>query len=94
MPDHGIVLNRKQGRAGEYKGIYFLEIKGASHFSFNIRTSDGVGTRLLSGSEEEFDVITRYGIAFLEKYVNGSKVADNTLQARDPMLTRIVVVEE
>lgn len=46
------------------------------------------------GSEEEFDVITRYGIAFLEKYINGSKVAGNTLQSRDPMLTRNTVEEE
>jgi len=73
---------------------YFLEIKGTNHFSFNIRTSDGLGTRLLSGSEEEFDVITRYGISFLEKYINGSKVAGNTPQSKDPMLTRYTVEEE
>jgi predicted dienelactone hydrolase len=74
---------------------YFLEIKGATHFSFNIRTSSGLGTRLLSGNEREFDVITRYGIAFLEKYVAGCPSCDDrALQSKDPMLTRYVVVRE
>lgn len=69
---------------------YFLEIKGASHFSFNIRTSDSPGTRLLSGTGEQFDVITRYGIAFLEKYVAGCPCDDSILKTQDPMLTRYV----
>lgn len=70
---------------------YFLEIKGATHFSFNIRTYNGLGSRLLSGSEQEFDVITRYSIAFLEKYVAGKTAYDKVLQQRDPMLTRYIV---
>jgi predicted dienelactone hydrolase len=70
---------------------YFLEIKGGTHFSFNIRTSDGPGTRLLSGSEKEFEVITRYGIAFLEKYVAGNSGDESVLQQDDPMLTGFIV---
>ena len=70
---------------------YFLEIKGATHFSFNIRTSSGPGTRLLSGSEQESNVITRYSIAFLEKYVAGKTAYDRVLQQDDPMLTRYSV---
>jgi predicted dienelactone hydrolase len=70
---------------------YFLEVKGATHFSFNIRTSDRFGTRLLSGSEEEFDVITRFGIAFLEKHVAGCPCDDSVLRDGDPMLTRFIV---
>ena len=70
---------------------YFLEIKGGTHFSFNIRTSDGPGTRLLSGSEKEFEVINRYGIAFLEKYVAGCPCDESVLKQGDPMLTRYVV---
>jgi predicted dienelactone hydrolase len=73
---------------------YFLEIKGASHFSFNIRTSAGPGSKLLSGNSREFDVITRYSIAFLEKYVAGCQCDESTLRSQDPMLTRYVVVEE
>jgi predicted dienelactone hydrolase len=69
---------------------YFLEIKGGTHFSFNIRTSDGPGTRLLSGSEKEFEVITRYGIAFLGKYVAGNQGDESVLQQDDPMLTGYV----
>jgi len=70
---------------------YFLEIKGATHSSFNIRTSDGPGTKLLSGSEEEFDVITRYGIAFLEKYVAGRTHDESILRNKDSKLTRYTV---
>jgi predicted dienelactone hydrolase len=70
---------------------YFLEIRGGTHFSFNIRTSQGFGTRLLSGNEREFDVITRYSIAFLEKYVAECGCDDSVLQSDDPMLTRYVV---
>jgi len=70
---------------------YFLEIKGGTHFSFNIRSSDGFGTRLLSGNEREFDVITRYSIAFLEKYVAGCQCGESVLKQGDRMLTRYVV---
>jgi predicted dienelactone hydrolase len=72
---------------------YFLEIRGATHFSFNIRTSSGIGTRLLSGSDQEFDVIIRYSIAFLEKHVAGNTAYNRVLQHDDPMLTRYIVGE-
>ena len=73
---------------------YFLEIKGATHFSFNIRSYNGLGSRLLSGNGQEFDVITRYSIAFLEKYVAGKTAYDRALQQRDPMLTSYMVVDK
>ena len=67
---------------------YFLEIKGASHFSFNNRFVDNRRTRLLSGTEEQFEVIRRYSIAFLEKHVAGKKDSDHVLERSDRMLTR------
>ncbi|MDQ7780531.1 MAG: hypothetical protein RDV41_12620 [Planctomycetota bacterium] len=67
---------------------YFLEIQGASHFSFNNRFVDTPGSRLLSGTEEQFDVIRRYAIAFLEKHVAGKAEAGKTLDEKDPLLTR------
>lgn len=70
---------------------YFLEIRGASHFSFNVRLSTAPGTGLLSGNRREFDVITRYSIAFLEKYVAGKDNQDDILDAREWMLTRYEV---
>ncbi len=67
---------------------YFLEIKGANHFSFNNHFSDTRRARFLSGSEEQFRVIRRFSIAFLEKYVAGKEEADHVLERSDPMLTR------
>jgi len=67
---------------------YLLEIMGANHFSFNNRFSDKWGARLLSGSEEQFQVIRRYSIAFLERHVAGKIEAEKTLQHQDPLLTR------
>ncbi|MEE4354531.1 MAG: hypothetical protein V2J25_16855 [Desulfatiglans sp.] len=67
---------------------YFLEVKGASHFSFNNRFVDKPMTRRLSGTEEEFVVIRKYSIAFLEKHVAGKKGSNHILQRRDKMLTR------
>ncbi|MBI4614292.1 MAG: hypothetical protein HY720_11830 [Planctomycetes bacterium] len=67
---------------------YFLEVKGANHFSFNNRFSDTPGARRMSGTAEQFDVIRRYSIAFLEKHVLGSREADAVLDAPDPLLTR------
>ncbi len=69
---------------------YFLEVKGASHFSFNNRFADNLGTRLLSGTEEQFEVIRRYSIAFLEKHVAGRKDSGHVLERGDPLLTRYV----
>jgi len=67
---------------------YFLEVKGASHFSFNNRFSDHRWSRLLSGSEEQFEIIRRYSIAFLEKYVAGRNDPGQVLELDDPLLVR------
>ena len=69
---------------------YFLEIKGASHFSFNNRLVDNRRARLLSGTEEQFEVIRRYSIAFLEKHVAGRKDTDNVLGQKDSLLARYI----
>ncbi len=69
---------------------YFLEIKDANHFSFNNRFKDNRRTRRLSGSEDQFEVIRRYSIAFLEKYVAGKMHSDYVLEHSDPMLIRYI----
>jgi hypothetical protein len=68
---------------------YFLEVRGASHFSFNIRLSDGAGARALSGTPGQFEVINKYSIAFLEKYVAGKTGQDEILDSKDRMLTKM-----
>ncbi len=67
---------------------YFLEVKGAHHFSFNNRLTATRRARLLSGTEAQFALIRRYAIAFLEKHVAGRKDSERVLQRSDPMLTR------
>jgi predicted dienelactone hydrolase len=67
---------------------YFLEIKGASHFSFNNRFAHSRRSKLLSGTEEEFELIRRYSIAFLEKHVAGREDSDHVLKRSDPLLAR------
>jgi predicted dienelactone hydrolase len=67
---------------------YFLEIKGANHFSFNNSFSQKLVTELLSGTDEQFAVIRRYSIAFLERYVAGRAEAASVLDQTDPLLTR------
>lgn len=78
--------------AGIYKSMtppkFFLEIKGASHFSFNNRFAHSRISKRLSGTEEQFEVIRRYAIAFLETYVAGKKDTRRVLESSDPMLTR------
>ena len=69
---------------------YFLEIKGASHFSFNNRFADNPRTRLLSGTEDQFEVIRRYSIAFLERHVAGRKDTHNVLGQKDSLLARYI----
>jgi predicted dienelactone hydrolase len=69
---------------------YFLEIKGANHFSFNNRFIENHRTWLLSKREERFRIIRRYSIAFLEKHVAGEKAASSVLEQRDPLLSRYV----
>ncbi|MBI3149580.1 MAG: hypothetical protein HYZ17_13810 [Betaproteobacteria bacterium] len=67
---------------------YFLEVRGADHFSFNNRFSDRPGARLMSGSEAQFDLIRRYALAFLERHVAGREGRD--LDQTDPLLSRYV----
>lgn len=67
---------------------YLLEVKGASHFSFNNRFTDNFRTRLMSGTEAQFEVIRRYAIMFLETYVAGEKDSAHGLEQRDALLTR------
>lgn len=69
---------------------YFLEVKGASHFSFNNKFSDNRWARLLSGSEEQFELIRHYSIAFLEKHVAGRNDPEQVLEQNDPLLVRYV----
>lgn len=67
---------------------YFLEMRGASHFSFNNRFADNLASSLLSGTEAQFEVIRRYSIAFLEKHVAGRKDAGHVLDQGDVLITR------
>ncbi len=69
---------------------YFLEVKEASHFSFNNRFTNKLSTWFLSGNEKQFDVIRRYSIAFLETHIAGKKDFSQILEQNDPMLTRNV----
>lgn len=70
---------------------YYLIIKGANHFSFNNRFTNNRGSWFLSGSEEQFEVIRRYSIAFLEKYVAGKRDIRNVLDRKDPLVTRYMI---
>ena len=69
---------------------YFLEVRGANHFSFNNRFTDNGMATLLSGSPKHFEIIRRYSTAFLEKHVAGRRDAKRVLERSDPMLTRYV----
>ncbi len=68
---------------------YFLEIACGTHFSFNTCLADTLAARFFfSGSEDQFEVIRRYAVAFLEKHVAGNPRADQVLARPDPLLTR------
>lgn len=69
------------------KPKYFLVVRGGTHFSFNNRFSDSPGAMLMSGLETQFDVIRRYSIAFLEKYLLGKTEADQVLRQKHSMLS-------
>jgi polyhydroxybutyrate depolymerase len=69
---------------------YLLEVRQGTHFSFNNRLSDSAWTRRLSGTEEQFEVIRRYSLAFLETHVAGRPGAGRVLEQNDPLLTRHV----
>lgn len=71
---------------------YFLEIRGATHFSFNTRLSSGPGTKLLSGSRREFETINLYSVAFLEKYVAGRPGQEEILNKKARMLMKFIYV--
>jgi predicted dienelactone hydrolase len=76
---------------GDFGAPKFLfEVKGATHFAFNNRFTDGIMARWLGGTEAQFDVIRRYSIAFVEKYVADIPDKAGTLLHSDPMLTRSV----
>ncbi|HTP64129.1 MAG TPA: hypothetical protein VMJ66_01970 [Geobacteraceae bacterium] len=66
---------------------YFLEIRGANHFSFNNALADSTAARFLNGTPEQFEVIGRYSIAFLEKYVAGREEPGHPLEQEDPLLS-------
>ena len=51
---------------------------------------DRLAARFLSGAEEQFSVIRRYSIAFLEKHVAGRKGADSVLEQEDALLARYI----
>ncbi len=67
---------------------YFLEVRGANHFSFNSCLANSPRRRPLCGTEEQFEVIRRYSIAFLESYVAGRPGFDEALGRGQAMLTR------
>ncbi len=69
---------------------YFLEVRGANHFSFNNRFTTRRAARFLSGTQAQFEVIRRYSIAFLEKHVARKKDADNVLGQKDALLARYI----
>jgi len=70
---------------------YFLEVRGASHLSFNNRYTGRRAAGFWGGDDEQiFDVIRRYSIAFLEKYVGGRKGAVQVLNQGDPLLARYI----
>ncbi|MBW2411521.1 MAG: hypothetical protein JRF72_17115 [Deltaproteobacteria bacterium] len=67
---------------------YLLEIKGANHFSFNNRFTHKRSARWLSGTEEQFEVIRRYSIAFLKKHFAEKDGQDGVLKQQDALITR------
>ncbi len=52
------------------------------------RFKDNLMTKLMSGTERQFDVIRRYSIAFLEMHVAKRKKSTHVLKQTDSMLTR------
>jgi len=66
---------------------YFLEVRGAGHFSFNNGSARTLGSWLFSGTQKQLEVTRRYSIAFLEKFVAG-RSEEGVLAQQDRMLTR------
>ena len=69
---------------------YLLEIRGANHFSFNNCFNNRAAHLSLCGAEEQFGLIRRYSIAFLEKHGAGKKDVSSVLEQQDPLLTRYI----
>jgi predicted dienelactone hydrolase len=67
---------------------YLLEVRRTNHFSFNNCFNNRAELLSLCGTEEQFKVIRRYSIAFLEKHGAGKKDADGILEQQDPLLSR------
>lgn len=65
---------------------YYLEVRGGTHFSFNNRSSEAAAAGLLSGTEDQLDVIRKYSIAFLEKHV-AWRDDGGVLEKGDPRLS-------
>jgi hypothetical protein len=55
------------------------------------RFTDRVGSLFLGGSEEQFDIVRQYSIAFLEKYVSGNRDDWDVLERKDPLVTRYMI---
>lgn len=66
---------------------HLLVVAGANHFSFNHGFSERAARLRLCGTQEQLDVIQRYAVAFLERYVAGREEAATDLDAPDPRLT-------
>ncbi|MGH7150297.1 MAG: alpha/beta hydrolase family protein [Planctomycetota bacterium] len=63
------------------------EIRGGTHFSFNLPSASGIVARAWSGTEEDFETIRTYAIAFLERTVAGREEAGAVLAAPDRRLS-------
>lgn len=67
---------------------FFLEIEGAEHGSFNNWYKGGLLKLFIGGNDKQFDIITRYSIAFLERYIKGDRSTEVQLGRQEPQLTR------
>lgn len=59
---------------------YYAEIEGGTHFSFNTRQRDGLFSRWLSGSPEEFETVRKYSFDFLDHQVLGRRGAGKIIR--------------
>ncbi len=63
------------------------EIRGGTHFSFNLPAASGIVARTWSGTEADFDTIRTYAVAFLERTVAGRVEGGSALDAPDRRLS-------
>lgn len=66
---------------------YLVEIRGGTHFSFNMPAASGLVARAWSGTEEDFATVRTYSIAFLERHVAGRMDAEAILSAGDERIS-------